>query len=101
MTAQETPAWWENGVQQPPETPAPFQFSRQAFDFLAVKAISPERADVGADARPGNHVHFYAILLEHLNDPDVGETFRCARRERQPHQPSTDLPSEPAQVRPE
>ena len=63
-------------------------------------AEGPERADVGADACPGDDVHFDAIFFQDLDDANVGEAFGRARRKGQTDQASADFSSQSADIGP-
>src|SRR5438093_578332 len=65
---------------------------------LPIATVGPQRADVRAHARTGDHVHFDAVFLQHLDHTNVREAFGAAGRERQSDEAAAEIARQAPQV---
>src|SRR6266545_7700580 len=99
LTSNETLARREDGVDQPPDTPAPFHFPCQFFHDRAVTTETPNGGDVGPHAASGDRIHLNPVFFQDLDDTDVRQPFRATGGQRQTDSAPTHFPRQPAQVR--
>src|SRR5258706_1307296 len=85
-------------IDQLEQAPAILDFAGQALHFNAIRAVSPDRTDVRAHAATGHHIDLDAVFLQDLNNTDVSEAARAARRERQANAPPGNLARQAANV---
>src|SRR6266542_1862664 len=75
-----------------------FDLAAQTLQGDAVIAKSPNGADVGAHAAAGDDIDFDAVLLQNLNDPNVGQSAGPSGGERQADAAVSHLTGQPADI---